>query len=41
MHWFSIIAPQQPKNPMMRMSMPAVMHSTEAPRKLTLGMIDA
>jgi len=41
MHWFSMMAPQQPKNPMIRMRTPVTMQSTEAPRKLMLGITDA
>ena len=41
MHWFSMIAPQHPKNPMINIRTPEQMHKTVALRKLKLGASDA
>ena len=41
MHWFSIMAPQQPKNPTTRTIAPAAIHRAVALRNLKVGAISA
>ena len=40
-HWFSMMAPQQPKNPTTKTMAPAAMHRAVALRNLKLGAISA
>ena len=40
-HWFSMMAPQQPKNPTTSTMAPAAIHSAVAERKPKLGASDA
>ena len=41
MHWFSIMAPQQPKKPTTKTMAPAAMHNAVALKNLKVGAISA